>query len=85
GAWSAASVRGWYSGRYRCTRTPRARTLLIELAPRIAEAFAKELHVHGAVLDRARRWLRTGYHVLAGGAVLSGLTLAVALAAGTLP
>ncbi|MBL8806428.1 MAG: bifunctional [glutamine synthetase] adenylyltransferase/[glutamine synthetase]-adenylyl-L-tyrosine phosphorylase [Rhodospirillales bacterium] len=37
----AASVRGWYSGRYRCTRTPRARTLLIELAPRIAEAFAR--------------------------------------------
>jgi len=36
----AAAVRGWHSGRYRCTRTPRARDLLIELAPAIATAFA---------------------------------------------
>jgi hypothetical protein len=57
---------------------------VLQSKERIAEAFAQELHVHGAVLDRARRWLRTGYHVLAGGAVLSGLTLAIALAFGTL-
>ncbi len=36
----ASAVRGWQSGRYRCTRTPRARDLLIELAPAIATAFA---------------------------------------------
>ncbi|MBI1244387.1 MAG: bifunctional [glutamine synthetase] adenylyltransferase/[glutamine synthetase]-adenylyl-L-tyrosine phosphorylase [Alphaproteobacteria bacterium] len=41
GARIAAAVRGWHSGRYRCTRTPRARGLLVELAPRIAEAFAR--------------------------------------------
>jgi glutamate-ammonia-ligase adenylyltransferase len=37
----AAAVRGWFAGRYRCTRTARARELLVELAPRIAEAFAR--------------------------------------------
>ncbi|MBL8833106.1 MAG: bifunctional [glutamine synthetase] adenylyltransferase/[glutamine synthetase]-adenylyl-L-tyrosine phosphorylase, partial [Rhodospirillales bacterium] len=37
----AASVRGWHAGRYRCTRSPRARELLGELAPRIVEAFAR--------------------------------------------
>ncbi len=37
----AAAVRGWHAGRYRCTRSPRARELLGELAPRIVEAFAR--------------------------------------------
>jgi len=37
----ANAVRGWHAGRYRCTRTPRARDLLVELAPRIVEAFAR--------------------------------------------
>ncbi len=50
---------------------------VLQSKDRIAEAFAQELHVHGAVLERARRWLRTAYHVLLGGAVLSALTFAV--------
>jgi glutamate-ammonia-ligase adenylyltransferase len=41
GAKIANAVRGWHAGRYRCTRTPRARDLLVELAPRIVEAFAR--------------------------------------------
>ncbi len=41
GSTIAAAVRGWHAGRYRCTRSPRARELLGELAPRIVEAFAR--------------------------------------------
>ncbi|MBI3507205.1 MAG: bifunctional [glutamine synthetase] adenylyltransferase/[glutamine synthetase]-adenylyl-L-tyrosine phosphorylase [Proteobacteria bacterium] len=37
----ATAVRGWHAGRWRCTRSPRARELLGELAPRIVEAFAR--------------------------------------------
>ena len=36
----AAQVRGWHHGRYRCTRTARARALLTELVPGLLRAFA---------------------------------------------
>ncbi len=36
----ATQVRGWHHGRYRCTRTSRARALLTELVPGLLRAFA---------------------------------------------
>ena len=38
---AARLVRGWHHGRYRATRTARARALLTELAPTLLEAFGR--------------------------------------------
>jgi [glutamine synthetase] adenylyltransferase / [glutamine synthetase]-adenylyl-L-tyrosine phosphorylase len=37
----SAEIRAWHQGRYRCVRSARARELLVELAPRVVEAFAR--------------------------------------------
>jgi len=55
---------------------------VLETKESLGEAFAEELHVHGAALEQSKRYLRSGYHVLLGGAVLSAVTFTVCLAFG---
>ncbi|MSP47901.1 MAG: bifunctional [glutamine synthetase] adenylyltransferase/[glutamine synthetase]-adenylyl-L-tyrosine phosphorylase [Alphaproteobacteria bacterium] len=45
-----ASVRGWHHGRYRATRSERARQILTELMPALLEALAKTSDADGAFL-----------------------------------
>lgn len=45
---AAALVRAWHHGRYRATRSPRARALLTELVPGILEAFGRTPNPDGA-------------------------------------
>jgi hypothetical protein len=52
---------------------------------RIYGALAGDLHLHGAALARSHRLLRTAYHVLLGGVVLSAATFALCLLLGTRP
>jgi len=46
----AATVRAWHHGRYRCTRSTRARELLTELVPTLLRALAKTAHPDQAFL-----------------------------------
>ncbi|MBM3546963.1 MAG: bifunctional [glutamine synthetase] adenylyltransferase/[glutamine synthetase]-adenylyl-L-tyrosine phosphorylase [Alphaproteobacteria bacterium] len=45
-----ATVRGWHHGRYRATRSERARQILTELMPALLEALAKTSDADGAFL-----------------------------------
>ena len=45
-----ATVRGWHHGRYRATRSERARQILTELMPALLEALAKTTDADGAFL-----------------------------------
>jgi glutamate-ammonia-ligase adenylyltransferase len=45
-----AAVRGWHHGRYRATRSERARQILTELMPALLEALAKTSDADGAFL-----------------------------------
>ncbi|MBK7861773.1 MAG: hypothetical protein IPJ65_24785 [Archangiaceae bacterium] len=55
---------------------------MLESKERIFGAISEELHLHGAALAKSRRHLRTAYHVLGGGMVLTALTFAVCLVLG---
>lgn len=46
----AAIIRGWHHGRYRATRSQRARELLTELVPRLLHAFGGSSNPDGAFL-----------------------------------
>ena len=46
----SAIVRGWHHGRYRATRSQRARELLTELVPAVLEAFGKAAYPDGALV-----------------------------------
>jgi glutamate-ammonia-ligase adenylyltransferase len=46
----AATIRGWHHGRYRATRSERARELLTKLTPDLLEAFAKTAEPDAAFL-----------------------------------
>ncbi len=46
----SAIVRGWHHGRYRATRSQRARELLTELVPAVLEAFGKAAYPDAAFL-----------------------------------
>jgi len=60
-----ATVRGWHHGRYRATRSERARQILTELMPTLLEALARTSDADGAFLrfDHFLRALPSGIQV----------------------
>jgi glutamate-ammonia-ligase adenylyltransferase len=62
----AAAIRGWHHGRYRATRSQRAREILTELVPGLLGAFAKSADPDAAFLrfDRFLSRLPAGVQVL---------------------
>ena len=61
----AGTIRGWHHGRYRATRSQRARELLTELVPKMLDAFAKTPHPDQAFVnfDNFLERLPTGVQV----------------------
>src|SRR5262249_45394015 len=62
----ARCVRGWHHGRYRATRSQRAREILPELVPALPQAFGRPAHADAAFLrfDRFLESLPAGVQLL---------------------